>query len=213
MLVPGMREADLLKELKADYLEAFNISEKKDHKVTRLIQKASIFPFFVHAFVTTPRKNKWLIVWEAKSKKNIGDNAIITFVCMHDTPHGRYAYMPTFVDGNLILIAYAPHFFSRYAERMGIKLTGLDLFLRYFKMNASYGFRNQEETLVSGGIIEHVYGSCQEGVALGVKSAVADIILFKTFVSYDMLKNQQVEDFAQTEKIRQEIHGKTFAAK
>lgn len=45
-----------------------------------------------------------------------------------------------------------------------------------------------------------------EGVALGYVSAEGNI-LFKTFVTYDMLKGEQIAKFIENEKIRQEIHG------
>ena len=54
----------------------------------------------------------------------------------------------------------------------------------------------------------HVYGSSLEGVAMGVKIANVNIILFKTFITYEMTKGKQISVFARNEEIRKEIYGK-----
>lgn len=212
MITASFTERELVDEIKKDIGNILMISDAKDKKVKRIILKASVFPVRVHSFVTSPLKNKWMILWEAKTKKNIGDNSIITFVCLHETTHGRYAYMPTWVDGNLRLIVYPPHFFSRYSARMEIPLFGVDLIKHFFERNASYGFTHQTEYIADQSTVEHVYGSCTDGVALGVQSAMGDAVLFKTFVSYPMLKGKQIEDFAKAEEFRKEIHEKDVKA-
>jgi hypothetical protein len=53
----------------------------------------------------SPRKNKWLIFFEARSKKEIGDFTRITTVCIYDSEHGRYAAMLTFMEGIMSLVS------------------------------------------------------------------------------------------------------------
>lgn len=149
--------------------------------------------------------------WKAKSKKDVGDVSVITGVCYYNTPEGRYAILPTTIQGRLAMIVYPPHFFSRFRERMKLDQTGIELIRRFFKRNASYGFQidvvqnfNRQVT--------YIYGSTEEGVGMGV-IAKDSIILFRTFVSYDMLKGSQIQDFAKTEKIRKEIQEKNFIDK
>lgn len=154
------------------------------------------------------RKNKWIILWEAKSKKNVSDNALITFVCYQETDHGRYAFMPSWSNGVLELIVYPPHFFSRYAQRTNLGLTGVDLIRRYFEVNNNYTFEFECEKLTGDICRNHVYGSSLEGVAMGVKIANSNIILFKTFITYEMTKGEQISVFARNEEIRKEIYEK-----
>lgn len=206
MLVPRMSEEEILCEIKADLPNVLILSDSKDPKVRRIIQKSVLFPVHVHSFVTTKRKNKWILLWEAKSKKNVGDKSLMTLICYQETPRGRYAFMPTWIEGNILLMVYPPHFFSRFAERMNLNLTGLDLMRRFFEYNASYAYQIKNEKLDNGMYILNVYGSCKEGVAMGVKAANQNIYLFKTFITYDMCKGEQIEDFAENEKMRQEIH-------
>lgn len=204
MITPYMTEAELLEEIKKDLPDVINISNNKDVKVRRIIQKSVLFPIYIHSYVTSPRKNKWIILWEARSKKNVGDDSLISFVCYQETPHGRYAYMPTWADKKLILIVYPPHFFSRFAERMNLSLTGVDLIKRYFEKNNSYAF----ELSIADNARQEIYGSSLDGVALGLRSIEHNIILFKTFITYDMSKGSQIETFARNEEIRKEIHEK-----
>ena len=145
MIIPQMSEAELLEEIRLDLPNVVSISDTKDTKVRRIIQKSVLFPIYLHSFVTSPRKNKWIILWEARNKKNIGDNSLITFLCYQETPHGRYVFMPTWSNGSLILIVYPPHFFSRFAERMSLDVTGVNLIRRYFEKNNSYTFETEEE--------------------------------------------------------------------
>ena len=201
-----MTEAELLEEIRIDLPNVVSISNNKDSKVRRIIQKSVLFPVYIHSFVTSPRKNKWIILWEARSKKNIGDNSLVTFICYQETIHGRYAFMPTWDNGSLILIVYPPHFFSRFAERMSLDITGINLIRRYFEKNNSYTFETEDELISEYLCRRNIYGSSLEGVAMGVEVARHDIILFKTFITYAMTKGQQITLFARNEEIRKEIH-------
>lgn len=79
-------------------------------------------------------------------------------------------------------------------------MTGIPLVAEYFKYNNNYVFEfNTQNQHIE------VYGSSTHGVALGVL-AEENIFLMKTFVSYEMLKGEQVNKFAEMNKIREEIH-------
>lgn len=69
MITSTMTAEELLDEIRADYPNVLTISDGKDAKVIRIIKKSVLFPVRIHSFVTTVRKNKWLILWEAHSKK------------------------------------------------------------------------------------------------------------------------------------------------
>lgn len=199
-----MTEAEVLQEINKDLPNVVSISNNKDAKVRRIILKSASFPVYLHSYITSPRKNKWIILWEARNKKNVGDNSLISFVCYRETAHGRYAYMPTWADKKLILIVYPPHFFSRFAERMDLSLSGVDLIRRYFEKNNSYAY----ELGTADDDAQQIYGSSVEGIALGLRYTEHDIILFKTFITYEMTKGSQIEAFARNEEIRKEIHEK-----
>lgn len=205
MIVYTMTESEVVQEVTSDMVNAFKYSDAKDQKFRRMVIKSNRFPVYAHSIYTSPRKNIWLILFEARTKKEIGEDCRITFVTCYNSPHGYYAVMVSFTNNRQHLIMYPPHFFSRYAERCGINLSGIDLMIRYFKMNASYVYALKDVSLSNSLIRTEVYGSSKEGVAMGFRSVEGNI-LFKTFITYDMTKGEQITNFAENEKIRQEIH-------
>lgn len=129
----------------------------------------------------------------------------MTFVTVYNTPHGLYAIMVSWVDGKPELIFYPPHFFSRFRERTHKSVSGIDLIILFFRHNKSYVYETKHVPVSEDKARMELYGSTRDGVALGFRTSESNI-MFKTFITYDMLKGEQVEKFTQNEKIRQEIH-------
>ena len=77
--------------------------------------------------------------------------------------------------------------------------------IRFFHHNSSYVYDLKTIQIKEDQYCIETYGSTREGVCLGVSSAESNI-LFRTFVTYDMLKGEQVERFTENERIRKEIH-------
>lgn len=205
MITHTMTQGELLHEIKSDYKELILLSDKKDKDVTRIVKKASVFPVRLHSFATTKRKNKWIMFWQANSRKNVGDLSILHFVCYFDTPHGKYAIAPIFVSGKMALTLYPPHFFSRFAERMGLSITGTDLIKRFCEVNYNYAFSYKKETEVG----LSAFGSSEEGISLGVVRG--DVYLFKTFITYQMCKGEQIDTFYEKNELRKEVHDDLYA--
>ena len=200
-----MTADELVDEFTADLPQVISVSDAKQVKADKIIKKSKMFPVYLHAHVKTKHKNDWMILIEAKNKKYIGDNCLITLISTFDIG-GRYAMMWSSIQGKPVHIIFTPHFFQRYAQRTGIELTGIDLIHRYFKINPSYGFNIVPERI---GYKEktNVYGSTTEGVALGARLYTTNhIILFKTFITYDMCKGEQIAEFAKSNEIRKELH-------
>lgn len=206
MYTSTMTADELVKEFTADLPQIIGVSDAKQKKADRIIKKSVLFPVYLHSFVRSKRGNDWMILIEAKSKKYIGDNSLITLVSTFDVGHGRYAIMWSAVRGQPQYIIFTPHFFQRFALRAGVNLTGIELIHRYFKMNPAYGFNIEKE--VTGDMEKtNVYGSANEGAALGVRLYTEhNIILFRTFITYDMCKGEQIENFAKADQFRREMH-------
>lgn len=205
MYTSTMTADELVDEFTADLPQVISVSDAKQVKADKIIKKSKMFPVYLHAHVKTKHKNDWMILIEAKNKKYIGDNCLITLISTFDIG-GRYAMMWSSIQGKPVHIIFTPHFFQRYAQRTGIELTGIDLIHRYFKINPSYGFNIVPERI---GYKEktNVYGSTTEGVALGARLYTTNhIILFKTFITYDMCKGEQIAEFAKSNEIRKELH-------
>lgn len=195
-----MSAAEAKEEILIDLKEVLAKVDSCSKKFRRVVLKTTQFPLYIKPIeFISKRKNKWLILLEAKNRKNANES-LVTFVCISDSRIGYHAFMPTSTNGRLHIIMYPPHFFSRYRDRFCNNLTGIPLVAEYFKYNNNYVFEfNEQKPCVE------VYGSSAHGVALGLL-AEENIFLMKTFVSYEMLKGEQVNKFAAMNKIREEIH-------
>jgi hypothetical protein len=203
-----MTEKELMSEVISDSANVLRFIDAIDNKFRRLVLKTTKFPVRKCYEYTSRKKNKWLIFLEARKKKEVRDMERLTLVACYDTPHGIYAVMPTYEKGNNRIIIYPPHFFSRYAKRCGIELSGIELMKRFFPENCSYVYAHKQITIDEEHIAIEVYGSTSEGVAMGIVSEHGNF-LFRTFITYEMSKGEQIEKFAENERIRQEIHQNT----
>lgn len=185
MIVPTMSEKELIEEIISDMP---NVVAKSDSLLDKRLRKAcirrTVYPISVSEIITTRRKNKWVVMQIAKTKKMSGDNSIFVFACLFDTPHGLYVYRPWVWDGGATTLnIYPPHFFRRYRERLGLSETGVDLIKRYLRATAI------------GTVINNVDGNVthtiSEGMCLGV-STIEGSHLLKTFVSNEMLRESQI---------------------
>ena len=197
MIVHTMTEKELFEEVIQDVANAVKFSDTKDQKFRRMVIKSNRFPVRAHCFYVSPRKNKWIIFLEAKTKKEIGEECRINFVTYYDSPHGVYALMLTSTSGKQHLILYPPHFFTRYMERMNLDLPRLQLIQQFFAVNNAYSYYRPNRS--------EVCGSTEDGIALGLMSIHGNVV-FKTFISYSMCQGDQIENFTKTEKYRHEIH-------
>lgn len=201
-----MTEKELIKEVKDDYLNAFNYSNYHDNKFRRKVLKTKNFPARTHLHYFSPKKNNWIMFFEARNKKEVGDMSRVTFASYFDSAHGFYVVMPSFTNERHHLIIYPPHFFKRYAERCNIDKTGVELITHFIKYNSSYVYSVNDVELSETEYKKEIYGSTADGVALGLSTEEGNI-LFKTFITYNMSKGEQIETFAKNEKLRKEIHG------
>ena len=85
---------------------------------------------------------------------------------------------------------------------------GKKLITEYFIRNSSFVFDHKSTIYDNIKIIE-VAASTNDGVGLGYVLLEGDTFL-KTFITYEMLKGEQIEKYTENEKIRKEIHDKFF---
>ena len=130
MITSQMSYEELANEVAKDYMDVSIIMRKKMPDALKYFRRQSKFPMFLFSTVTSPRKNKWILIFFAKSKRRLKQYVDSFLVCVRETDHGKYVYrydLPA-KEGSLPGVTfYPPHFFSRYALRMGLELTGEDL--------------------------------------------------------------------------------------
>ena len=189
MYIQTMTTAEILEEYDKDLPQILSICDAKQTKIDKIIRRSALFPVYLHSSVRSKRGNDWLLLFEAHSKKETGDNCRITLISTFDTAHGRYAIMWITIQERPVYIIFQPHFFGRYAQRAGIDFSGMELIHRYFKLNNSFGFTTQKEQY-DNKIYLNAYGSSSEGIALGYwLNSEKSAILFKTFIRFWNYRN------------------------
>ena len=207
MIVPNMTEKETTEEIKKDIQGVVDYTTVAvDSKWRRDVIKAKQFPLYRKYTWKSRRGNRWTIIYEARSKKDIGDLTRMTMYVQGNF-NTKYVFMPSWMDGKLMVLIYPAHFFSRFAERCGIDLPSDQLLYRFFKHNNSFVYDVKQTAVAENEVVVEVHGSTKEGVALGYYTAEGNILM-KTFITYPMLKGEQIDTFTANERIRQEIHDK-----
>ena len=209
MILNNFAEEQIDNEIMKDLANVLRFSDHQDKRFRKIVLRADIFPVHLSFFYTSPLKNRWFISYEARSKKEIGENCRMTTVCTYRDCNGFLcAAMPTPIESEKHTIFYPAHFFTRFRERMSLKETGDDLIRKFFSIDYSYTLEEKRTAILnSNAYIKEIYGSCHDGVCMGVMTNMGNI-LFRTFITYQMTKGEQIKTFAENEKIRKEIHEK-----
>jgi hypothetical protein len=211
MIIATMTDEEISRELNKDLPEVTERTKLRERKFKRLILKANTFPFSAAPiFITTNRRNTWVVIFRAVSRKERKKVCYdhTTFICTARFANGIHAFLNTrgIHEGynGIGLAVFVPHFFSRYRNRLNLNKTGIDLVADYFSRNRSLNCAFQGKDADGTPLPEkRVFGTSDKGVALGIiKSKSAT--LFKTFITYDMMHQEQIPDFTQREILRKQ---------
>ena len=206
MIVSGMTYDEIITEVSKDVADVFELSCKKDAKIKRIIQKSQLFPVRLYSFVTSSNKNRWLLTWEAYSRKHVGDNILFSMICIINNKNGRIAIMPSFQNlQRPLFFIFLPHFFQRFAERMQIDATGEELIRRFFQFNVNFSIDTKRQMVSDTQYTIESTATSPDGISLGYQLADGNFF-FKTFITYDMAKGEQIEAFRASELRRVESH-------
>ena len=206
MIVIGMTYDEIITEVNKDVADVFELSCKKDARIKRIIQKSQLFPVRLYSFVTSSNKNRWLLTWEAYSRKHVGDNILFSMICIINNKNGRIAIMPSFQNlQRPLFFIFLPHFFQRFAERMQIDATGEELIRRFFQFNVNFSIDTKRQMVSDTQYTIESTATSPDGISLGYQLADGNFF-FKTFITYDMAKGEQIEAFRASELRRVESH-------
>lgn len=206
MFTDSMTANEIIREFDKDFPDIFSVSDKKQGKVDRMVRKSRQFPVYAYARINSGRNNPWLVLWECKSKKMVGDDCLMSLIAIPELSPGRHAVMMVNAGGSPIYMMFVPHFFNRYAQRAGVRKTGDELIRHFFRNNMTYSFASKNKK--AGDLVrEDVFVTCEEGIAMGVRGASGKHVrLLKTFITHGMSKGEQIGRFAGMEQVRKEIH-------
>lgn len=199
MIVSSMTPNQIYDEIMADVPNMMNVLKYKQEKVRQRVLRSQLFPMCLHALITTKRKNNWLLVWNIKSKKDISRDICAAGSCIQDTQAGKFVLIRQLTEGVPSLMIYTPHFFKRYAERVGIDLQGIPLIIEFFKKNNTSYIKKR---IIRGK--EELTATLNEGVAFcrEIDNCHHRCYIMKTFINYDMRKEDQEPGFIESELCR-----------
>lgn len=206
MIVMTMTPSEMLAEVLSEIPVLLAVSDSKQKKANKIIRNAGRYPCHVKSHHTTRKNNRWLMCWVANNKKMVNDNCLFYAACLAESPEGTYVMLPQSVNGKWKLLIFSPHFFGRYAERHKIDKTGIDLRHHYLLHNSSYHL-HIDATTYDGIPSNAIMATITEGMILGIQTEDKDVFVMKTFVGYDMLKDDQIKEVVNSEITRQEVHG------
>lgn len=189
LVVDKMTNLEMFAELVED---APNVTVKVENVATkyrREILKRTRFPIVFKAIdYISPRKNHWIIIFRASSRKDANEPEI-NYACMADSKHGRYAFMVSRYNDEPAILMFPPHLFQRYRDRFldgDTTLKGSELIKHFFTRNKSF---QSDESVEDKRVINT---SCEDGVCLGEEKD-KNFIVLKTFLTYEMLKGRQID--------------------
>ena len=100
-------------------------------------------------------------------------------------------FMISLFQGDPSILMFPPHFFQRYRDRFmegNNDIKGIDLIKYFFCRNPTF---SSDETVEDKRIFQT---SCEDGVCLGIEKE-KNIFIQRTFITYEMLKNDQIDTF------------------
>jgi hypothetical protein len=191
MIVPAMNSKELLTEIFKD----FEIVQRKAMYLTdglrrEAVKSRSKYVQRIYGY-RSKQYNNWIIIVDYY----VGDPCFTVVVFYVD----EFGLNGVRVDtDDRTLTHFSPHFLQRYNERFVIQgsLSKLDLLKRFISNNSleaihykSIGDTKQYE----------IFGRFKEGIGLGIKEVFTEIgreiIHYKTFISNEMIFDNQRNDF------------------
>lgn len=214
MIVDGMNYEEIQKEVLLDFdnMERYLHWKKKD--ISKFARRQEKFPCTHIIEWISPKKNRWIIM-SVLFKKNIhnGGGAVMGAV-IQKYPKGFAAHQVAInFSGWQYVTTYLPHFFDKYAERMNLDKTGVDLIKHFFRHN-HVADNDFTKTLSGKGSrdTDTIHMCFGEGVGMGQVLSNRHALL-KTFITYDMTSQNQEEVFTDLRidsKDYQEIHKRVW---
>lgn len=182
-----MTDIEIYQEGRSEYETILNYIDRIAPKYRRPIIKSSKFPmYFKPVEYKSVKGNLYIIFFEARTKKDYDGRLLFTIICVYNKNGGLNVMMYNRPPQRNIMI-YSPHLFSRYRTRFlkDESLSSIDVIKRFFQINpTSRGMQTRGDEIAC---------SCNEGVLFGKRIDDGKIIIFKTFVSFDMLFESQDE--------------------
>ena len=188
MLIPTMNDAEKRKQAIEDTKEVDKyVTYNLYYKLRKDVRKFNKFPRLFKSTYVTKNRNKYYLICRAESKTTFDTPFWVHAYTIMDSNEGKYAMIAVSQQGIIETFQiYAPHLFARYSQRYGVNM---------YEEERIHRFMQDSTSPLYGGVKEYEKGKMMSvvngGVILGDKEG--DIIVFKTFVDNNRLREEQIE--------------------
>lgn len=188
MIIATMTDHEIRDEVFSEIDSINKYIDNKNNYYRRTVIKSKTFPlYFQPVEYTTPKKNKYLLIYEARGK-DYPDDLKASCVCLYNQG-GMNAITLGLRKQNYTAFLFSAHLFARYRKRFlqDETLSNLDVIKHFFIKNKEIVFNSTYSDFSNGG---KLIGTTREGVIFGVQKEY-NIFVLKTFFSFNMLKKWQ----------------------
>lgn len=191
-------KAELLKELPS--VQAYICRVTSDNKYRRAALKHTEKVWFKPIFFKSHRGNNYVALPFSKGKsdfKKLGLNCVILCYYFNSKNKIDVALQVNLTDYDI----FSGHLIERYAERFlhNPGMNKMDAIINFFKVNCQYSSRSFSSSRFTNSII----GTVTDGVIIGIEEN--DSCVFKTFITFDMLKGEEIDYNNETSTILEDL--------
>ena len=200
MFLPTMTYEEIYQAISKEMSEVFGHYQKiVKPKVDRTLKTATIFPKRITIDWEHPKSRNIYTYYIQSNRRAQWDNPFMSVFCEYDGKKGKelLAVVPNPYKNELLLNIFTQHFYEQYAAR----------FLKedndYYQIVATYIMRNTKAASMGKELVSlneqqtEVPGYTKEsmltidGLGLGLRSNSGNIVVYRTFVCFDMLFENQ----------------------
>ena len=191
-----MTTEEVYRELEKDMSDVAGWWMKKRQLQVRIAKWTTKLPRTTWFDYSSSRKNRYIVLSIIIGRK-YDDSGLTALVALQKMERGYAVYTWKFPWQCMASPhAYHPHVFDRYAERAGIKKTGIELIKHFMERNA-YGEVLQGDQFMGSSVRykgrANMAKCVRDGVLLGEMQG--NVFFSHTFITYDMANDLQHEDF------------------
>lgn len=196
MILPKMTYEEMRREIERDSENFHRWLPHQRRRILEVARRCKSFPSHMMMRYNSPRKNNWLIHVLLTSTNMSG--AFITYCIVRRDEEGVFVHLvmenaPGMVCQDIL----TPHCLKRYAERTGrVGLSAEQLAEAWMTNNYDTICDNTQSLSGVRSQTGTQWHSCtNEGIMMGDFIKSANTFIARTFITYDMAKERQVEVF------------------
>lgn len=202
MFISTMKYEEIYQTISKEMSDVFAHYQKVEKsKVDRALKKATLFPKRITIDWKHPQTHNIYTYYIQSNRRGQWNNPYMSVFCEYDGKKGKelLVVVPHQYKKELFLNIFTQHFYEQYAARF------LKEDNNYYSAVATYLMRNtkaasmgkelvslnEQQTEVSGYTKESMLTI--DGLGLGLRSNNGNIVVYRTFVSFDLLFDNQYQ--------------------